>query len=202
MILFTKNLKTDMKENNIIFRASWFKTLKRYTPEMVVEFLNALESYSNNEPVEIHNDRVIDLWEQAEPLLDSDNQKYLKRVETNRQNGKKGGAPKGNTNASKNNQTQPNSTENNPIQSKTTEGLKKQPKQTIEKEIENEREIEIDNEIDNEIEKVFITDNTGQNFKKSITKQDYFELVRDLIKLGISQDEATELIKCDYEIVN
>lgn len=161
----TSNLKTlivmNKKENNIVFRSSWFKTLKRYTPEMVVEFLNALESYSNNEPVEIHNDRVMDLWEQAEPLLDSDNQKYLKRVEINRQNGKKGGAPNGNTNASK-------TTENNPIQPKTTEGLKKQPKQTIEKEIEIEREIdndidiETDIEIENETENV-ITDNTGRN---------------------------------------
>ena len=39
---------------------------------------------------------------------------------TNRRNGNKGGAPKGNTNSCKNNRKQPKTTENNRIQAKTT----------------------------------------------------------------------------------
>lgn len=138
-----------MKEekNNIIFRASWFKTLNRWQPEMVVEFITALENYYNENPVEITNDRVLDLWEQAQPLLDADRVVYKKRKDAARANGSLGGAPKGNTNAKK-------TTENNPQVDKTTENNQKQAKQPIEIENEIENEIEIEIEIETDIEKV------------------------------------------------
>jgi len=139
LILFGMK-KTD--NNNIVFRASWFKTLERWSPELVKEFICVLHSYYNNTEIEITNERLLDMWENAKPLLDGDREKYTKRVEINRENGKKGGAPEGNKNASK-------STENNQEQPKTTEGLKKQPKQAIDK----EKEIENDNDIDMDIDK-------------------------------------------------
>jgi hypothetical protein len=126
-------------ENNIVFRPSWFKTLQRWEPNMVYDFIMALNNYNNNLPVEITNERIQDLWEQVEPLLDSDRQKYKRRVEINIDNGKKGGAPKGNKNASK-------TTENNPNQPNTTENNQKQAKQAIEKEKEKENEMEKEKE--------------------------------------------------------
>jgi hypothetical protein len=124
------------EKNNVIFRASWFKTLERWSPEMVKELINILHAYSKNEDVKITNERILDFWDNAKPLLDSDKNKYSKKVEVARENGKSGGAPIGNNNASK-------STENNQEQPKTTKNNRKQPiqqknnrKQTIEKEIE------------------------------------------------------------------
>lgn len=150
-------MKNKDDNNNIIFRASWFKTLDRWSPELVKEFIDTLHNYYNNNEINIKNERVLDMWINAEPLLDGDRERYNKRVETNRENGKNGGAPKGNKNASKsteNNQEQPKTTENNQEQPKTTEGLKKQPKQPIEKEKEKEKEKESEKEkdIDNENE--------------------------------------------------
>ena len=66
--------------------------------------------------------------------LDRDRVKYEETCDKNRENGKKGGAPKGNNNASK--------------QPKTTERLKKQPKQADnDNDIDNDIEIDIDNDI-------------------------------------------------------
>ena len=136
LILFGMK-KTD---NNIIFRASWFLTLERWSPELVKEFIDALHSYYNNTEIEITNDRVLDMWINAQPLLDADREKFNKRVEINRENGRKGGAPEGNKNATK-------STEINQEQPKTTEGLNKQPKQPIEKEKEKENDNDIEKEM-------------------------------------------------------
>ncbi len=51
------------------------------------------------------------------PGIDKGRKKYISVIKRNRENGKKGGAPKGNQNAKK----QPKTTENNPKQPKTTQ---------------------------------------------------------------------------------
>jgi hypothetical protein len=130
-------MKNKDDNNNIIFRASWFKTLDRWSPELVKEFIDTLHDYYNNIEINITNERVLDMWINAQPLLDGDRDRYNKRVEINRENGKKGGAPEGNKNATK-------ITENNQEQPNTTEGLIKQPKQPKEKEKEKEKEKDID----------------------------------------------------------
>jgi len=120
---------------NIYFRKSWFKTLRRYEPEMVVEFMNGLEDFLLGNPVEIKNDRVLDLWEQVEPLLLNDKVKYQNVVERNKENGKKGGRPK----------TQPVKPETQKTHSvilETQENPKKPKEKEKEKEKENEREKE------------------------------------------------------------
>ena len=61
---------------------------------MVVEFLNVLDCYANDEPITITNERIMDLWEQVLPLLESDKVKYSKKAGTSRTNGKLGGRPK------------------------------------------------------------------------------------------------------------
>jgi len=133
--------KTD--NNNVIFRPSWFNTLERWSPEMIKELMSILHAYSKDEDVVITNERILDFWDNAKPILDSDRQKYTKKVEVARENGKSGGAPKGNKNALKNNQEQPITTENNQEQ---PTWLKNNRKQTI------DIDIDIDNDIDNDIE--------------------------------------------------
>ena len=142
----------DKENNNIIFRPSWFKTLNRWEPEMVKEFITALDNFYNNTPYQIKNDRVLDLWEQAHPLLEGDRDKYKKRTEVAKANGSLGGAPKGNKNATKtteNNPIQPKTSKDNQEQPKTSKNNLKQAKQPIEKEIEIENEIEIESDIEN-----------------------------------------------------
>ena len=139
----------------VVFRQSWFKTFNRWKPEMVVEFINALESFMNDEEVVITNDRVLDLWEQAEPLLITDKEKYNKVVERNRENGKKGGAPKGNKNADKttqNNQVGNKTTEWVEIQPKTTQLVEKQPKTTQNNLSDSDGDIDSDKDSDMDIE--------------------------------------------------
>lgn len=65
--------------------------------------------------------------------MDDYQRKQVEKLGRNRENGRKGGAPKGNVNAMKtteNNPKQPKTTENNPKQPKTTENNRKQPKTT------------------------------------------------------------------------
>jgi len=142
LILFGMK-KTD--NNNVIFRPSWFNTLERWSPEMIKELMSILHAYSNNEDVVITNERILDFWDNAKPLLDSDRQKYTKKVEVARVNGKSGGAPIGNKNALKNNQEQPITTENNQEQ---PTWLNNNRKQAIDIDIDNDNDIDKDIETD------------------------------------------------------
>ena len=47
-MLKNTGMKNKEDNNNIIFRASWFKTLDRWSPELVKEFIDALHNYYNN----------------------------------------------------------------------------------------------------------------------------------------------------------
>jgi len=172
-----------MKDNNnIVFRASWFKTLDRWSPELVKEFITVLDCYYHNRPIEITSDRVLDMWTNAQPLLDGDRERYTKRVEVNRENGKNGGAPKGNKNASK-------STENNQEQPKTTKRLIKQPKQPIDKDID--KDIDIDIDIDKDIE---IENETEKDIDKTkLNKEDKVSIHYIMDIENCSYDEAMNL---------
>ena len=160
-------MKNKDDNNNIIFRASWFKTLDRWSPELVKEFIDTLHDYYNNTEINITNERVLDMWINAQPLLDGDRDRYNKRVEINRANGKKGGAPEGNKNATK-------ITEYNQEQPNTTEWFIKQPKQPKEKEKEKDKE--------KDIEKV----------KENNYKLDFFEI--DITE-GVNDDLFEDWLK-------
>lgn len=120
---------------NIIFRKSWLKTLNRWQPEQVLSFIKALDNFANDRPVEITDDRVMDLWDQVEPLLFNDLEKYISKVQTNKENGKKGGRPR-----------KPNETQHNPTglleNPNKANGIKNNPNNPKEKEREMEMEID------------------------------------------------------------
>jgi hypothetical protein len=156
--------KTD--NNNVIFRASWFNTLERWSPEMIKELMSILHAYSKNEDVVITNERILDFWDNARPLLDSDRQKYTKKVEVARINGKSGGAPEGNKNALKNNQEQPKTTENNQEQPTRLNNNRKQA-------IDIDIDIDIDNDIDIETDIETETETDIETDKNKVELKSY-----------------------------
>jgi hypothetical protein len=141
---------------NIIFRKSWFKTLKRWEPKKVYEFLLVLERFSDKKELDLP-DYMLDFWDQVEPLLQSDIVKYGNKVEANRENGKLGGRPK-----------KPNLTQENPMGYLETKETQPNPKNPKEKEKEKEIDKEIDKEKDIDIDKELIKDVLGKNFDEKM----------------------------------
>ena len=99
------------KRKSIIIHQRWFDLMiDVLEPEQTIEFLKLIQSSMNDEKY-VSSDEVVNAyWFVLQDVVESAKEKYDKRVEANRKNGKKGGAPKGNKNASK----QPKTTENNP----------------------------------------------------------------------------------------
>ena len=117
-----------------IFYGDWLKGLRKMPREKAgVVLLELLEYGTTGKPPELDDLAQEVVFELCAGDIDRDNEKFIAKCEQNRENGKKGGAPKGNQNARKDKE------ENNPKQPKTTERLKKQPKQP-EKEKEKEKE--------------------------------------------------------------
>ena len=170
--------------NTIVFRKSWFKTLERYSPAMVVEFINALNDFSKSNPINIKNDRVMDLWEQVIPLLESDKEKLNNKLSANRENGKKGGRPK----TTQYNPQQPNLTHNNPMGLLETQPNPKNP-------------IDIDIDIDKDIDKDIDID-TNRTSREIFNKVEEQELFQCFVKDGYSVEDSIQLTKDALYILN
>jgi hypothetical protein len=170
--------------NTIVFRQSWFKTLKRYTPEMVVEFMNALDDFSKSNPINITNDRVMDLWEQVEPLLESDKEKYDNKVVANRENGKKGGRPK----KTEHNLKQPTETQVVLEKTQITHHNLKDIDIDIDK--DKDKDIDIDKDTDTDKDKEFFLD---EKKKKQFYINNKVEVEYIRSQYGYSLEEAIQV---------
>ena len=98
--------------NKILYK-SHFELFKKLTPEQVYQLINKIgdNHYELTDPV------CIGIWLYGmERDFKVQEENYNKVVENNRENGKKGGAPKGNKNAVK----QPKTTETTQVVDKTT----------------------------------------------------------------------------------
>jgi hypothetical protein len=99
---------TELKK--FIIMLEWYPQLKRLTNEELGILFRNLFNHHLGLPID-ESDRVsIGVFEGLLPNIDRMNQKYLKDIE----NGKKGGAPKGNNNASKQPKNNPQSTQEQP----------------------------------------------------------------------------------------
>jgi hypothetical protein len=148
--------------DNILFRKSWFKTLKRWEPQKVYDFICSLERFSQGEQVNISDDRLLDFWDQVEPLLISDKNRYETKVETNRENGKLGGRPKKDSNKTQENPTVISETQENQTVNSETQPNPKNPKEKDkdkEKDKEKEKDTLLDNILDKELDKEFNREN-------------------------------------------
>lgn len=162
---------------NVIFRKSWFKTLKRWEPGKVYEFICLLERFVDGKELNVP-ENMMDFWDQVEPLLKSDLSKYENVVERNRQNGKSGGRPK-----------KPTTTQENPLGILETQD---NPKNLKEKEIEKEKEIDKEKDIDNNIN----TNNKNLILEdEKFYKSNMIEIGHIMDSLKVSKSEAIEIHK-------
>lgn len=169
-------------------RPSWLKTMKRFKPDQVYKLMMMLYDYSQDKPVEVDDDRVMDLWDQIEPLLESDKLKYNNKVIKNRENGKLGGRPK------KSVETQQNpmgfsKTQNNPHGfEKTQPNPKNLKEKEKEKDIDKDKEKEKDNDI-----------NLSSNLSSG--EKSMFELLKNkFLGLGMSLQDSIELSQSTLQL--
>ena len=154
-----------MKENkkdNYIMHSKYNDHFALLTNEELGRLIRDVNNYVINGvlPQYSTEDRVLNMaFSFMKATIDIENEKYQKKCKVNKENGAKGGAPKGNKNALKkqpngyiNNRKQPNEEKNNPI------------------DIENDIDIVIDNDIDieNDIDNKSVCDNNAHAQEKSI----------------------------------
>lgn len=114
------------KESFIIY-ASFYKPISKLSDKQLGRLFRAIFRYHIDGDVAVEEDIEM-AFAFFVNQFEIDESKYQSKVERNRDNGRKGGAPKGNRNAAKNSSetTQCNpsvekTSENNPIQAKTSE---------------------------------------------------------------------------------
>lgn len=106
------------QRKGVLILNNWFDLMiDVLTPEQTIELLKMIRAKSNGEEYPISDVVLATHWFHMENNIEASIEKYAELCERRSQYGKTGGAPKGNNNASKNNQ-------NN----------QKQPKQGMDKE--------------------------------------------------------------------
>lgn len=108
-----------MKDSFVFYR-EWLDGLSKLDTTLKAELLDAIIAYGLDGKKNQLSPMAEIVFGFIKPRLDKDAEKYEQICERNRENGKKGGAPKGNQNARKNNP-------NNPMGYKTTETTQNNP---------------------------------------------------------------------------
>lgn len=108
-------------KRSFVFNIDWRDVLMDYPAEVRYEVYDAIIEYAAS-------GKLLDLKPLAKMAfsfikkeMDYNNERYIEKVEKNRENGKKGGAPKGNRNAKKTKSKTTETTQNNRMVEKTTE---------------------------------------------------------------------------------
>lgn len=101
------------KDTTIFYQNQIEICKKHFTTEQFGRLMLALFEVEDGRDPEVDDDIAI-AFEFMALQKKIDREKYEKKCQKNRENGKKGGAPKGNQNARKNNPKQPNGFQNNP----------------------------------------------------------------------------------------
>ena len=116
------NEERPIKMPNFILSLKNRKSVLRLTDEEAGQLFKLLFNYADDEDFEPDENNypnsVLMMYDSMIPVIDENREKYIRKVERNRQNGKKGGAPVGNQNAQKttqNNPTVEKTTQNNPL---------------------------------------------------------------------------------------
>ena len=90
-----------MKKNSIVFHSTMLGVIKELEKEDIINYIDNVFRCNNNEEPIFNNNTMKILYTSILPLIEADKLRYIKKVENGRINGKKGGAPLGNNNASK-----------------------------------------------------------------------------------------------------
>lgn len=132
------------EKDNYIMHAKYDEHFKLLTDSELGRLIRDVNNYVINGvlPQYSDNDRVINMaFSFMKATIDIEKKNYIEKCKTNKRNGQKGGAPKGNKNAAK---KQPNGYNDNPEQ---PNGYKNNPIDN-DIDIENDIDIDIDNDID------------------------------------------------------
>lgn len=136
-------------KQSMIFYASWKEALKGLPDSVRLEVYEAAIDFAmSGEEPELSGTAALAFFFIKQDII-RDLQKYERICERNRVNGKNGGAPTGNRNASKSESTRNNP--NNPVGSKSTQINPKQPKTTQINPNDNDNDNDNDNEDDNDV---------------------------------------------------
>ena len=107
-----------MKRINVMIHTEVLDSLESLSNEEIGRMFRLIIKWNKGEEVIPSDSLEKFVWATIYPKLEKNKEEYLSRCEVNRVNGSKGGAPKGNKNATKPKTTEGliNSTENNPKQ--------------------------------------------------------------------------------------
>jgi hypothetical protein len=174
-----------MKKNSFVLYGEYLTYFNRLELLEKGKLIDALLKYSQGLPVEDEIKTMESATEMAflfiSHQIDLDMEKWQSRCEINKQNGAKGGAPKGNSNAKKssnededepvkNNRKQPKTTENKPNDNENDNENDSKKKKTKKKTSATEETSEVltDKDINELIEKNFIDPDVIKKFKEFI----------------------------------
>ena len=126
-----------MNKNSFVFYRSFREAVAELPPEQRLEFYEAIIDYALDGTEPELTPLMKALFKLAEPVLERNNTLY--------ENGKKGGAPKGNSNALKNNQKQPKTTKNNQNNQRL---ISKQPNPSNDVDVDVDVDVEGDGDVE------------------------------------------------------
>ena len=126
-----------MNKNSFVFYRSFREAVAELPPEQRLEFYEAIIDYALDGTEPELTPLMKALFKLAEPVLERNNTLY--------ENGKKGGAPKGNSNALKNNQKQPKTTKNNQNNQRL---ISKQPNPSHDVDVDVDVDVEGDGDVE------------------------------------------------------
>lgn len=148
-----------MEKKSFLFYLNWKDQIDDLDDQELRRLINNLIKHHLGEEIELPTkiDRIV--WNGILPGLEANQDKWDRKVQANRENGKLGGAPKGNQNASKE-----KSTENNPEQPKQPDNREKTKTNDNSKmEIENRKQTSDNREVLNENTKLENETNKTKN---------------------------------------
>ena len=126
-------MKEEQKQLSFLFYTSWKEQIDELDDQELRRFINNLINYHNDQEIDLPTRTEMFLWRGILPALQKNRSRWESRQIAASENGKRGGAPKGNDNARK----QPKTTQNNPMGFLETQNNLKQPKQGVNSKVLN-----------------------------------------------------------------
>jgi hypothetical protein len=139
-------------KNSFKFYNSWGTSIDLMEEQELRRFIKNLIRHSQDEPIELITKVDLIVWSQVEPLLNYNEKERQKKIS----NGKNGGAPKGNNNASKND-----------IIKEITKNNQKQPKTNVE-DVDVDVVVDVVVDVDVEEDVDVVVDEKKPNLGKSM----------------------------------
>ena len=176
------------KSNSVIILRSYWESIKDLPDDKQLLFLKSIIEYGMNNIEPEFTGIEKSFWIQIKATIDSS----MKRYNTSIENGKKGGAPKGNNNAKKQPETtqqQPKSTQEQP---KTTIQQPETKVDNLYKDKDRYKDVDKDKEVDKY--KDVISTNILGDFDRKKFQHHHFQDIEHIRNLDdISVDEAIDL---------